>query len=205
MMSLAPMAIMGSPRRAALCALLLPLALAGQTVPALGPPAQANLSPLLRDVQGAIDRAFDWLVRHQDEDGRWSASLFVRHDPKGAPCTGVGKPDQDFLVTTFALTAALSNGSTLQKGPLQPVVQRATKWVIAQQDARGFLGPPEPDNAVAAHAIATYALNIAAGSGDPAVVAAAQRARTRLFELRLPGSGWPHAVGGTALDGEATL
>jgi len=40
---------------------------------------------------------------------------------------------------------------------------------------------------------------------DPAVVAAAQRARACLFSLRLPGSGWPHAVSGTALDGEATL
>ena len=181
-----------------LAALLLPLAqLTCQWIPA--PPAPP------RAVQGAIDLAFDWLVRHQDEDGRWSASLFVRHDPKGAPCTGPGKPDQDFLVSSFVLTAAVSNGSTLRSGPLQPMVQRATKWVIAQQDARGFLGPPEPDNAVCAHAIATYALGLAAGSGDPAVVAAAQRARACLFSLRLPGSGWPHAVSGTALDGEATL
>ncbi len=159
-----------------------------------------------RAVAAAIAAGFEWLAAHQDEDGKWSASLFVRHDPKGAPGDGVGKPDQDFYVTSLALLAAQADGSTLLGGRRRAMVERATGYLRSQQDSRGFLGPREPGNAVVAHAIATFALVEVAGlSGEVDVTAAGDAAAAQLRALRLVDGGWPRVVGGTAHEGEATL
>src|SRR5678809_809365 len=80
----------------------------------------------------AMEAGIGWLLRHQDESGGWSASMFVRHDPKGDLCTGTGKPDQDLHVTAWATFALLSRGNTERLGPHHEAVEKAVFKRLAE-------------------------------------------------------------------------
>jgi hypothetical protein len=91
-------------------------------------------------LKAVIDAGHEWLKRHQDADGRWSAAAFVVHDPKGAPCLGAGQPDQDVFVTALVVVACHGLG---QIGPQAPDhVQKAVAWLRAQQQEDGTIGQP---------------------------------------------------------------
>ena len=40
------------------------------------------------EVEALVASGLEWLARHQDEDGRWDADGFERHDPPGKPSGG---------------------------------------------------------------------------------------------------------------------
>jgi hypothetical protein len=142
-----------------------------------------------------------WLVAHQDENGSWSASQFVRHDPKGDLCTGTGKPDQDFHVTAWATLALLGAGNTQRLGEHRAAVGKALAWIEAQMRDDGFLGVPEAPNAVSSHAMTCFALSEGDGISE-------RRPRPeplrRLLQLRLPDGTWPARPGLTTGDADAT-
>jgi len=149
----------------------------------------------------AMDAAIGWLVRHQDENGGWSASQFQRHDPKTDLCTGTGKPDQDLLVTAWATMALLARGNTELVGVHREDVQKALRWLETQMQADGFVGAPEAGNAVVAHALSCLAL--AEGktfSNQPPP----RKSMDRLVALRLPSGTWPARPGETKGDAMAT-
>src|SRR5580765_1661147 len=60
----------------------------------------------------AIEDGLRWLCQHQDDDGRFDADGFMKHDPPGAPCDGPGNPAQDVGVTALALLALLGDGNS---------------------------------------------------------------------------------------------
>jgi hypothetical protein len=180
----------------------LPIVLAVCTLPVLSLAQEAAPTdpPGARSTTGAIDAGVAWLLKHQEENGGWSASQFQRHDPKGDLCTGTGKPDQDLHVTAWATFALLSRGNTEREGKKEPV-QKALAWLQAQQQKDGFLGATEAANAVEAHALACLAL--AEGkllSGQPLP----EEALKKLVALRLPDGTWPARVGGKQGDPLAT-
>jgi hypothetical protein len=182
---------------AALAAILLPVAAAQSPVPARPPAAHATVP----NARGAMDAALAWLVAHQDEDGSWSASQFMRHDPKNDLCKGVGKPDQDFHVTAWATTALLASGNTTQQGPHRECVAKALNWLEARIGKDGFIGEPSAANATAAHAIATFSLSEGRALSESTAPAAPFR---RLAELRLANGTWPARPGETAGDAATT-
>ena len=53
-------------------------------------------------VAQAVAVGLRWLTTHQDEDGKWSSSQFMRHDSTRPPCDGPGKPESDLGVTALA-------------------------------------------------------------------------------------------------------
>ena len=106
-----------------------------------------------------IERALEWLKDHQDDDGKWDADEFMKHDGDGPICDGAGNPVHDVGVTGLALLAFLGDGSTLRSGPYRQVVQRAVGWLRNQQDLdTGLFGTANSNEFLYGHAIATLAM-----------------------------------------------
>jgi hypothetical protein len=164
------------------------------------PPA-APRAPAARTAADAIRDGLQWLVAHQDEDGSWSASQFVRHDPKGDLCTGTGKPDQDFHVTAWATMALLGAGNTQRLGAHRAAVVKALTWIEEQMRNDGFLGVPEATNAVSSHAMTCLALSEGDGLSERRLRPEPLR---QLLQLRLPDGTWPARPGLTTGDADAT-
>ena len=162
---------------------------------AQAPPA-APQAPAVPTARETMEAGIVWLVAHQDEDGGFSASQFVRHDPKGDLCTGTGKPDQDFHVTAWA-TMALLAGSNGHRDS----VAKAVDWIEARMGKDGFLGEPSAPNAVAAHAIACFASTEGTALGGGRPLTEPLRALAR---LQLADGTWPARPGETKGDASAT-
>ncbi|MEW6073959.1 MAG: hypothetical protein AB1726_15365 [Planctomycetota bacterium] len=75
----------------------------------------------------ALDRALAWLAAHQDEDGRWDADGFMRHDPDGDRCSGAGVDKGDVGVTGLALLAPQSAGPAGGSDEHRAVVARGAE------------------------------------------------------------------------------
>ncbi len=99
-----------------------------------------------------------WLARHQEQDGRWSAAGFGRHDPEGDRCFGGGRATADVRVTAMALLTFLGVGYTDRKNPHASTVRRALRFLIAQQVENGRIGARSGATPVG-HAVATLALS----------------------------------------------
>ncbi|MGE3175489.1 MAG: hypothetical protein AB7O97_22895 [Planctomycetota bacterium] len=164
------------------------------------PPPDAEREVLRR----AIGRGLDWLLAHQDEDGRWSASTFVRHDPQDDPCSGPGKPGQDLAVTACA-TIALTFAGRHDTERDAAAVRRAAGWLGGQLEA-WLDREPRPEEPLAQLALATWALieySVPHDDGDAATTAS--HALRRLLQFRRDDGGWPATVGGDAVDADTTV
>lgn len=142
-------------------ALLMPLTLLAQEpqtpAPAHPPvPPAAAADPEGTKLRAVIDTGHEWLRRHQDEDGRWSASMFVVHDPKGDVCTGVGKPDQDVFVTALVIKACYGLGQVGHNAP--PYMTKGLNWLRTQVQADGSIGPTGGQDPVRSTAMAASVL-----------------------------------------------
>ena len=109
-------------------------------------------------VTPTIDAALGWLVAHQDEDGKWDADGFMKHDESGEPCDGPGNGVHDVGATGLAMLAMLANGSTLRSGPYKQNLQKAVNWLKDQQQQNGLLGLNASHDFIYDHAIAAFAL-----------------------------------------------
>lgn len=141
---------------------------------------------------GAVEDGLRWLKDHQDEDGRWDADAFMKHDTVGEACTGAGNPTHDVGVTGLALLAFLGRGHTLKDGHYRHVVRKGVRWLVEQQDAAGGrIGEPTSNGSMYSHAIATLAICEACGLSEhrplrPAV----QSAVNFIVNARNPYGGW---------------
>ncbi|MCC6781951.1 MAG: terpene cyclase/mutase family protein [Planctomycetes bacterium] len=114
-----------------------------------------------------IERALEWLKKHQDEDGHWDADEFMKHDIEGAPCDGPGNPVHDVGLTGLALLAFLGDGSTMRSGPYKEVVKKGVMWLREQQDEKtGLFGTTNSNEFIYNHAIAALAMVEAYGLSD---------------------------------------
>jgi hypothetical protein len=120
--------------------------------------------------ESAVDKALEWLARHQEPDGHWS----VRKTE--------GDGDWDPGVTGLAVLAFLGAGHTEKVGKYRDNVKRGIYWIISQQREDGAIGtnPKYTEHHGGYgyhHAICGMALAEAAGMGRVAETkAAAQKA-----------------------------
>lgn len=134
-----------------------------------------------------------WLARHQDDNGRWDADGFMKHDDLTmAPSGGPGNAVHDVGVTALALLAFLGEGNTMRTGLYQGNVKQGVKWLLRQQEAEtGLIGGRASHDFVYDHAIAAYALCEAYGlSGYKLLRKPAQRAIEYLESHRNAYSVW---------------
>ncbi len=111
-----------------------------------------------RDTAKAIEAGLEWLKNHQDEDGKWDADDFAKHDEDGEPCDGPGNPVHDVGVTALALLAFLGDGSTLRSGPYKDQVKMAVRWLREQQQENGLFGTDASHDFIYDHALAALAM-----------------------------------------------
>ena len=118
----------------------------------------------------AIADSLRWLRDHQDEDGRWDADGFMKHDVDGEVCDGPGNGVHDIGLTGLALLAFLGDGSGPYRGEHPDVVKRGIKWLRTQQDESSLCGSPTHQNYVYDHAIAALAMVEAYGMSKSTVI-----------------------------------
>jgi hypothetical protein len=152
--------------------------------------------------EDAVRAALRWLARHQSPDGSWSAAGFASQCA-GTKCPGAGQAVFDTGVTGLSLLAFLGAGySHLSRDetadPVRPgqtlrfgdVVKSGLKWLMANQDPDGCVGPRK-GHYMYNHAIAALALSEAYGmtSAQP-LQGPAQKAIHFLADAQNPGKGW---------------
>lgn len=163
-----------------------------QPVLAIGTVAapRATLAKVDPDTAAAIQRGIDWLLAHQDDDGRWDADEFVRHD-EDAPTGGPGNAVHDVAVTGLALLALAREGTAARSDPRHDPLLRGAHWLALQQQENGILGTNTAHDFVYGHAIATLGLwATAAATGSAEARDAAANGVKYLSSHRNPYGVW---------------
>ncbi len=132
-------------RHAALCGAIC-IALSGASDHVI---AQTDAAPDLlpdaqqtRRVEAAVDRAVEYLARHQHADGSWPS--------------GLGKNNG---INGVCLLAMLGRGHVPGRGPYRATVERAVAFIAATQDEMGMYRSPNPTHGpMYEHAYATLAM-----------------------------------------------
>ncbi|MHC4252716.1 MAG: YfbK domain-containing protein, partial [Planctomycetota bacterium] len=138
-----------------------------------------------RASENAVDRALEWLWRHQRSDGSW---------PAGGNLTS----DADVGVTGLAVLSLLGAGHTEKTGKYKETVRKAVGYLLSKQDNRGAVGENSgrPNSGSGYnHAIAGLALAEAFGMARvPRTGVGAQKAANYSLNVhQAPYSGWRYA------------
>lgn len=127
-----------------------------------------------RATESAVDRALEWLARHQSPDGSWKVQELE------------GSKPWDIGVTGLATLAFLGAGHTEKIGKYRTNVQKAVAWMISKQQANGSIGPGQGYH----HPIAGMALAEAGAMARTSkTIQAAQRAVNYTCEIHQYGTG----------------
>lgn len=161
-------------------------------------PAAAVADPDGVKLLAVIEAGLEWLRRHQDQDGRWSASMFVVHDPKGDACTGIGKPDQDVFVTSLVIDAFSGLSATADNYP--PPSAKGIDWLLTQVQEDGSIGTPSGGMRVRTTAKAANVLECAARYSKGRRVPAMAEPGLWLQRQRQEGGLWSVQGGAGATD-----
>ncbi len=167
-----------------------------------------------RESELAVERALEWLARHQDADGRWDGGTvkfrdgriadnddtFYVHCPAGDICYGeCYYGEADTALTGLALLAYLGAGYTHTdaNGKYADVVGRGISFLRQSQKPDGDLRGSSLAVGMYCHAMATLALCEAyALTGDPALRSPVERGIAFLVQSRaLDGMAWRYAPG----------
>ena len=173
--------------------------------------ARAQRSGASAASEQAVERALDWLARHQDADGRWDGGTArdedgkavddddsTIHCPPGETCFGeCAYWEADTAMTGLALLAYLGAGYTQKDGKYADTISKGLHWLLSQQKADGDLRGPSRAVGMYCHAMATLALCEAyALSLDKKVRGPAQRAVSFLVRARASdGQAWRYQPG----------
>ena len=112
-----------------------------------------------KPTESAVDKALDWLARHQETDGHWDPRKYeggLHNGTSEVGCTGL------------ALLAFLGAGHSEKVGKYKENVQKAVKWFMDNQDKQtGQFRCRYDHNSsrMYGHGIATMALSEAAAMG----------------------------------------
>lgn len=117
--------------------------------------AESSPRPLT-GAETTIAAGCDWLVRHQEADGRWDCDSFSKRC-KERTCGAPGAAEHDVGVTGLAVLALLGAGDASDAAS-RAASDRAVRFLQAAQDESGFVGPKSAADAVYDHACASLAL-----------------------------------------------
>jgi hypothetical protein len=165
----------------------------------------------------AVERALDWLARHQDADGRWNAGTvknaegvstpeqfdFTVHCPPGETCAGACFYAQaDTATTGLSLLAYLGAGYTHIDGKYTDAVYKGLQFLLGEQKRDGDLRGDARSVGMYCHAMATLALCEAyALTGDEKLRDPVERGVRFLVHARSSGgSGWRYIPNGRDAD-----
>jgi hypothetical protein len=165
----------------------------------------------------AVEKALDWLARHQDADGRWDGATARDEDgtalpgdddftvfcPPGQTCFGeCAYWEADSALTGLALLTYLGAGYTHQDGKFATTVSKGLEFLLSQQKADGDLRGQSRAVGMYCHAMATLALCEAyALSLDQRFRGPAERAISFLIQSRArDGQAWRYLPGATVGD-----
>jgi hypothetical protein len=158
----------------------------------------------------AVERALDWLARHQDDDGRWDGGIaryedgsaakgdhdFTIHCPRETICFGsCAYWEADTALTGLALLTYLGAGYTHKDGRYAEVVAKGLDFLLGLQKMDGDLRGPSRVVGMYCHAMATLSLCEAyALTGDDRLREPAERAVAFLVKARArDGLAWRYA------------
>src|SRR5262249_55534301 len=175
-------------------------------------PTRARLAGASAASELAVERALDWLARHQDRDGRWNAAVaryddgtpvpgdrdFTAHCPGDEVCSGeCAYWEADTALTGLALLTYLGAGYTHTQGEYAATVGKGFDFLLAQQEPNGDLRGRSRVVGMYCHAMATLALCEGyALTCDPRLPDAATRAVAFLVRARArDGLAWRYAPG----------
>ncbi|MDX2038892.1 MAG: prenyltransferase/squalene oxidase repeat-containing protein [Isosphaeraceae bacterium] len=182
----------------------------------------AQESGASEESEQAVERALDWLSRHQDADGRWDGGTarykdgsiaendddYLVHCPAGDLCFGPCYYwEADTALTGLSLLAFLGSGYTHVDGKYASTVAKGLDFLRSQQKPDGDLRGRSVAVGMYCHAIATLALSEAyALTGEPALRVPVERALSFLVRSRaVDGRAWRYApsapVGDTSILG----
>jgi hypothetical protein len=123
---------------------------------------QKYLGPIGSHVDHTINTGLEWLKKHQNADGSWSAANYYKNCQEQPKCEP-GKDqagDTDSAMTGYALMCFLGSGYD-HKAPskYRKVCASAVSWLIAKQTNDGRFGKRNYEHAIATQAIAeAYAM-----------------------------------------------
>jgi len=141
----------------------------------------------------AVHAGLGWLVRHQAADGSWGSHSFGERCLASDACAGRGYKTYDVGVTALALYALVAAGCA-PGSEAEPAHAAAAglglKWLVAQQDEAGGVGPADVLKPMYNHAVAALALCEACRAGGDDLRGPAQRAIDFLLAGRSPEKGW---------------
>jgi hypothetical protein len=160
----------------------------------------------------AVERALDWLLRHQDDNGCWNAGVahyddgapvkgdtsFTAHCPPGETCFGeCAYWEADTALTGLALLTYLGAGYTHVEGRYAEVVEKGLKFLLDQQKPDGDLRGRSRVVGMYCHAMATLALCEAyALTGDERLRTRVERAIAFIVRTRArDGMAWRYEPG----------
>lgn len=152
--------------------------------------------------QRMLAAAWNWLLRHQMTDGRWSFSYETRCSDKS--CVGAGTDKVDMAASALALLTFLAGGHTWErKGPYQWTIHAGMFWMMRNQRPDGDLRHGEEN--METHALAALVLCEGyAATKDQAVGKAAQAA-VRFIERTQDASGGWEAMPDSTCDTSAVV
>ncbi|MEX2139724.1 MAG: prenyltransferase/squalene oxidase repeat-containing protein [Pirellulales bacterium] len=140
------------------------------------------------ETEKAVERALAWLKRNQRSDGSWSLMGPYEHG---------GVSENTVAATAMALLAFQGAGHTHQTGEYQPVVEKAWKYLLRQQNGEGLFTTQSIPNAhfFYTHGQATIAVcEIYGMTKDSRFRPAAERAIQYCIRSQFPDGGWRYAV-----------
>ena len=96
----------------------------------LGAPAPAHADPLEPQYEKMVEKALQWLVKQQHEDGHWEA----------------GGGQFASAMTAMAGVNLLEEGSTIREGKYRKNIEKAVKWLMSRSQKNGLIGEPNAPN-----------------------------------------------------------
>lgn len=152
------------------------------------------------DTEAAVQRALEYLVQQQREDGAWdprTSNAGLERSPLGTSRGSAGSQAETAL-TGLALLSLMGAGHTHQNGEYSDAVYRGLAFLIHQQKPNGSMkGRANIYEATYCHGIAALAMcEAAAITGDPSAILSAQRAITHTQQLQHSQTGgWRYSEG----------